>query len=133
MPLNMLFSFLRLFRYVYINEAFVKNFMKKLSFFNTNFQNSFLTEYYDLNLVILNWRFFDLRSEIGIFDIFFKRLHEEGFEDLQINSNWKFQTRNNISHKWQPFQVFAKLYKSLLLIATIVRGAVSGLKQPFGN
>ena len=27
--------------YVYFNEAFVKNFMKKLSSFNTNFQNSF--------------------------------------------------------------------------------------------
>ena len=27
--------------YVYFNDAFVKNFMKKLSFFNANFQNSF--------------------------------------------------------------------------------------------
>ena len=37
--------------YVYFNEAFVKNFMKGLSFFNTNSQNSFhfkikyITEY----------------------------------------------------------------------------------------
>ena len=37
--------------YVYFNEAFVKNFMKRLSFFNTNSQNSFhfkikyITEY----------------------------------------------------------------------------------------
>ena len=38
------------------------------------------------------------RSEIGIFDIFFKRLHEVSFEDLQLNSNWKFQTRATMSH-----------------------------------
>ena len=34
-------SFIQFLIYVYINEAFTKNFMKKLSFFNTNFQNSF--------------------------------------------------------------------------------------------
>ena len=45
------------------------------------------------NLVILKWRLFEykakfekkpllLRSEIGIFEIFFKRLHEKSFEDL---------------------------------------------------
>ena len=39
------------------------------------------------------------RSEIGIFDMFFKRLHEVSFEDLQLNSNWKFQTRATMSHK----------------------------------
>ena len=50
------------------------------------------------NLVILTWRPFEykpklekrpllFRSEIGIFDIYFKRLYEESFEDLQINSN----------------------------------------------
>ena len=38
-------------------------------------------------------RLYEEGFEIGIFDIFFKRLYEEGFEDLQINSNWKFQTR----------------------------------------
>ena len=49
------------------------------------------------NLVIRNWWSFEykakfakqmpllFRSEIGIFDIFFKRLYEESFEDLQIN------------------------------------------------
>ena len=50
------------------------------------------------NLVILKWRPFEykkklekrpllFRSEIGIFEISFKRLSEESFEDLQINSN----------------------------------------------
>ena len=34
-------SFIQFLIYVYINKAFVKNFMKKLLFFNTNFQNSF--------------------------------------------------------------------------------------------
>ena len=50
------------------------------------------------NLVILTWQPFEykpklekrplllFRSEIGIFDIFIKRLYEESFEDLQINS-----------------------------------------------
>ena len=39
--LNMLFRFFRFLIYVYFNEAFVKNFMKKLSFYNTNFHNLF--------------------------------------------------------------------------------------------
>ena len=39
--LNMLFLFSRFLIYVYFNEAFVKKFMKQLSFFNINFQNSF--------------------------------------------------------------------------------------------
>ena len=38
-PLNMLFYFSRFLIYVYFNDAFVKNFMKKLSFLNTNFHN----------------------------------------------------------------------------------------------
>ena len=59
-------------------------------------------------LVILKWKNIRenlkkrpllFRSEIGIFDIFFKRLHEVSFEDLQLNSNWKFQTRATMSHK----------------------------------
>ena len=60
-------------------------------------------------LVILKWQPFKykakfkesphlFRSEIDIFDIFFKRLYEESFEDLQINSNCKFQTRITMSH-----------------------------------
>ena len=31
--------------------------------------------------------------------MFFKRQHEESFEDLQINSKGKFQTRAIMSHK----------------------------------
>ena len=65
------------------------------------------------------------RSEIGIFDIFFKRLCKESFEDLEFNSNWKFQTRAAL---W-PLKFFANLHKSPLLIASIVKGAVSGLRQ----
>ena len=46
-PLNMLFCWVFLFLiYVYFNEAFVKTSMKKLSFFNTNLQNSFNVVYY---------------------------------------------------------------------------------------
>ena len=60
------------------------------------------------NLVIPKWRLFEyklkfeklpllFRSEIDLFEIFFKRLYKESFEDLQINSHWKFQTRATMS------------------------------------
>ena len=39
--LNVLFHFFRFLVYVYFNEAFVKNFIKELSFFNTSFETSF--------------------------------------------------------------------------------------------
>ena len=42
--------------------------------------------------------------EISIFDIFFKRLYEESFEDLQVHSNLTFQTRATMSHKWCPLK-----------------------------
>ena len=71
-----------------------------------------------------NWPLF-FRSKIGIFEIFFKRLCKESFEDLEFNSNWKFQTRAAL---W-PLKFFANLHKSPLLIASIVKGAVSGLRQ----
>ena len=62
------------------------------------------------NLVILKWWPFEyklkfekkpllFRSDVDIFDIFFKRLYEESFEDLQIRSNGKFQTCVIMSHK----------------------------------
>ena len=68
-----------------------------------------------------------VRSEIGIFDIFFKRLCKERFENLQIVNNNK-----PLPHliKWWSFKVFVKLYKSPISIANIVKGsAVSGLRQ----
>ena len=64
------------------------------------------------------------RSKIGTFDIYFERLCEEIFEDLEIKSNYKSQTHANIFHK---VGIFAKLHKSTLLIATIVKEAVLGL------
>ena len=67
-----------------------------------------------------------VRSEIGIFDIFFKRLCKERFENLQIVNNNK-----PLPHliKWWSFKVFVKLYKSPISIANIVKGsAVSGLR-----
>ena len=45
-PLNMLFRFFPCHIYVYFNEAFLKNFLKKLSFFNANFDNSFQDKVY---------------------------------------------------------------------------------------
>ena len=69
-----------------------------------------------------------VRSEIGIFDIFFKRLCKERFENLQI----VIENFNPLPHliKWWSFKVFVKLYKSPISIANIVNGsAVSGLRQ----
>ena len=102
----MLLRFFLFLIYAYFNKAFVKNFLKKLSFFNTNFQNSFqdIVCYRILrcqNFVIIKWRPLNIRqnlkkrsllfrSEIDIFDIFVK-----SFEDLQIDRIWKFQNRSN--------------------------------------
>ena len=94
----MLFCFFRIVIYVYFNEAFIKNFMKKL-IFNINFQNSFqdavctLQNIRTSNVVLLKWRPFQykpkfekmsllFRSKIGIFDISFKRLYKDSYEDL---------------------------------------------------
>ena len=49
------------------------------------------------------------------------------FWRFRINSNWKSVPLCPI--KWQPLKFFAKLHKSPLLIANIVKGAVSGLRQ----
>ena len=64
------------------------------------------------------------RSEIGLFDISFKRLYGESFEDLQpiIIENFKPVPLCLI-------KTFVRLHKILLLIANIVKGAVSALRQ----
>ena len=70
--------------------------------------------------VILKWRSFEyktkfekrpllFRSEIDIFDIFFSRLYKESFEDLQISSNEKFQTRTTMSHKMAALSSFCEI------------------------
>ena len=56
-------------------------------------------------------------------------MYQESFEDLQINSNWKFKPLPLCPLKWWPFKVFMKLHKSLLLIANLVKGAALGLGQ----
>ena len=48
-------------------------------------------------------------SEVGIFDIFFERLYEESFEDIQINSSWKFQARATLSHKMAALKIFCEI------------------------
>ena len=49
------------------------------------------------------------RSEIGIFEIFFKSLCKESFEDLKYNRNWEFQTRAAMSHKMGGLKSFCKI------------------------
>ena len=97
-PLNMLFL---LFMFI-LTRIFSKPFEKRLSFFNTNFNNSFQDVlcyrilgcqtlwYYiggTLNMRQNLKKYLLLTSKIGIFEIFFKKLCEESFEDLEINSN----------------------------------------------
>ena len=72
---------------------------------------------------------FFFRFKIGVFDILFKRLYKEIFEDLEFDSNWKFKTRAVLFHKTAALIFFEKLHKSPLLIASIVKIAVSGQRQ----
>ena len=63
-PFNILFRFFPFPIYVSFNKAFAKNFTKKLSFFNTNFEHLFqdvilLQNIRMSNLVILNWQPFE--------------------------------------------------------------------------
>ena len=66
---------------------------------------------------------------MGIFNIFFKRLFEERFGDLEliVIENFKIVPLCPINRR--PLKVFAKLHKSPLLIANTVKSAVSGLRQ----
>ena len=84
-------------------------------FFNANFQNwlqdavCILLNIRMSNFVILKWRPFEYKANLKkmslkvrsrhFWHIFFKTLCEGSFEDVQINNNWKFQTRPTISHK----------------------------------
>ena len=61
-PLNMLFHFFRYLIYSVFHKAFVKKFMKKLSFFSSNFKNPFQDIVYCRKLGCLtlwywNWPF----------------------------------------------------------------------------
>ena len=69
------------------------------------------------------------RSKIGIFDMFLKRLCKDGFGDLQLNSNWKFQTRAALSHKMAALKIFCEITQKSFFSPVIVKGAVSGLRQ----
>ena len=63
----MLFRFFQFLIYVYLNGVFVQYSMKKLSFFNANFQNSFQDVLHNnrvLNLMMLTWRPF--KFEYGV-------------------------------------------------------------------
>ena len=68
-------------------------------------------------------------SKMGIFNIFFKRLRRKNFKDLEFDSNWKFQTRPALSDKKWPLKCFVKLHKGPILIASISKDAVLGLRQ----
>ena len=68
--------------------------------------------------MILKWRHFEHKAKFeknGLFSLgtkkvfltyFFKRLRKESFEDLEFNSNWKFQTRAALSHKMAALKNF---------------------------
>ena len=52
---------------------------------------------------------FFFRSKIGIFDIFYKILCKESFEDLEFNSNRKFQTRAALYRKMAALKFFCEI------------------------
>ena len=68
-PSNMLFCFFLFLIYVCFNENFVKNFMKKLSIFNTNFQNS-CQDVVDYRILGLFWALTSFH-----FNVFKNRFH----------------------------------------------------------
>ena len=71
-----------------------------------------------------------LWSEIGIFDIFFLKACRK--KVLKIYKSIVIENLKPVAVcpiKWRPFQVFVKLHKSPLLIANIVKNAVSDLRQ----
>ena len=136
-PLNMLFLFFFDFLFVFILTRLLSKNYEITIILNVNFQNSFQDAvYYKIlgcqTLWYQNggtlWPFF--RSKIVIFEISFKRLHEESFEDLEFISNWKLETRTALSHKMTPLKSFTqKLHRNPLLIASIVKGIASRLRQ----
>ena len=70
--------------------------------------------------------------------MFFKRLSKESFEDLEFNSNWKFQTRAALPHKMAALKIFFEIIqKSSFNIQSSLKssfkGAVSGLRQFLGT
>ena len=59
-------------------------------------------------------------------------MQEESFKDLRIKSNLKFEACAIMSHKLAALSSFCEITKKIvlsLLIANIVKGAVSGLGQ----
>ena len=76
------------------------------------------------NLVILKC---DIKQNLKKCLTCFLKDRRRKFLRFRINSNWKSLLLCPI--KWQPLNIFAKLHKSPLLIANIVKRAVSGLRQ----
>ena len=94
----MLFRFFPFLIYVYFNEAFVKKLYEISIIFQYKFPKfisrcSILQNIRMSNLVKLKWQSFQHKTkfqnrfEIGSFNLFYKRLYNESFADLQINSN----------------------------------------------
>ena len=65
--LNMLFHFFRLLIYSVFHETFVKNLMKKLSFFSSNFKNSFQDIEYYRKLRCLKVKSWTIFPFLGLF------------------------------------------------------------------
>ena len=72
------------------------------------------------------------RSERSIFNMLFKRLAEESFEDLRVVIE-NFESLLLCSIKWRSFKGFAKLHESPLLTPNIVNSTISGLRQYFAT
>ena len=90
------------------------------------------------NLVRLNWRPFEykaklekrpllFRSEIGILTYFLKDCPKKFLKIFKSIVIENFKPGQLCPIKWRPFNVFMELHKNPLLIANIVKGAISGL------
>ena len=72
---------------------------------------------------------FFFRSKIGIFDIFYKRLCKESFEDLEFNSNRKFQISAALYRKMAALNIFCEITQKSSFNSQYNKGAVSDMRQ----
>ena len=118
------------------------------------FKMQYITEYQDVisrcstlqnirtsSLVILKWRHFEHKAKFeknGLFSLGTKKVFLTYFLKDCAKKVLKIQNSIVIENfkpvllcpiKWRPLNFFAKLHRSPLLIASIVKGAVSGLRQ----
>ena len=118
-PLNMLFLAFRFLIYVSFNEALFKKFIKKLSFFNTNFQDLFqdVVYYRILWLWYKNSRTLNIKQNLNKMASFQNRYFQHIFKNctkkcLKIYKPIVIQNFKSVPLcpiKWQPLKIFCEI------------------------